>query len=310
MTYADLMSNANQIQQQLTQLAMGEAEQQRNTGRETAPMSPAQQQAIADQYADVPSLFQPYADLPDPQDYQSGVDTYTSIMQSICVSAGSAADPIDSGQLYIGNTTVAKVGNTDSVTIATWNGVAADAFRRNFLGPFNTRGQNLFVLAGVLKAGLEAEQHMWAAARDNIDKIATGTLDVLDNQGSCDQNGWNITFTVISSLAAVGAAVVTDGASLALTAVAATAQAAAVVPPPSLSKNYQGATADQINANMRDAINILAGQITDRTNLMTTRLQTASDFVTQHASDFVAPRPSIDDMSDDTLTHTDGLGHP
>ena len=81
-------------------------------------------------------------------------------------------------------------------------------FKQKFLDPFPSISTNQFILTSISKAPLEAHQAMWAGTRNDVDKIAHATMDAFDNK-CCDKNTWNVSFTVLSSLGAVGAAILT-----------------------------------------------------------------------------------------------------
>lgn len=306
-TYPQLMSYANQIQAKATQVALDEGQRNADMAArgDGPPFSDADKQAIRQQYADIPSLFKPYASLPDPQDYQSGIATLDQMMHNIC--AMDDRHPTDTLTIgYSANFALSDLSNAATGRLSAWNGEAAQNFKAGFLSPFTGRAENLFVLAGVLKGGLQAEQNMWAQARTNIANIATGTLDALDNIGTCSQGDWSVGLTVLSSIVTIVAAIESGGASLALTAIGAAAQVGAAIPAPS----QPGGTAEQIIGAMRQLISQFGQQLTDALNLIVSRLQTSSAMVQQNIAYFTMPRPSMDDMDDGTLTGPLGLQHP
>lgn len=307
-TYAQLMSTASQIQAKATQVSLDEADQNAQMGArdDAPPVSDAQKQAIRQQYADIPSLFQPFANLPDPQDYQSGITTLDRIiMKNICASDTRPADQLTLG--HSANFAISGLGSAASGRLSAWKGNAATNFKTNFLGQFSMRAENLFVLAGVVKGGLQAEQSMWTQARANITHIATGTLDALDNIGTCSQGDWVVGLTVASSIAQILAAIESEGGSLALTAVGAATQVGAAVPG---TPSQPGGNAEQIIAAMRQLISQFGQQLTSTLNLITSRLQASSGQVEQNLASFDMPRPAMDNMDDKTLVTPTGLGHP
>lgn len=307
-TYSQLMSTASQIQAKATQVSLDEAQRNAEMAArdDGPPVSDAQKQAIRQEYADIPGLFQPYANLPDPQDYQYGITTLDQIMKTICAGGTRQPDQLTMG--YSANFAISGLGSAASGRLSGWKGNAATNFKTNFLGQFSLRAENLFVLAGVLKGGLQAEQSMWTQARANITGIATGTLDALDNIGTCGQGNWTVGLTMASSIAQILAAIESDGASLFLTAVGAATQIAAAVPG---TPSQPGGTAEQIISGMRQLITQFGQQLTGTINLVTNQLQTSSGQVQQNLASFDMPRPAMDDIKDDkTLTGALGLGHP
>lgn len=309
MSYADLTSNASQIQSLATEIALNQAEHA--PFRDKIPLTDDDRRKIRERYTDIPALFDPYANFPDPGQFGSGVKNMADIMGRLCVD-GCKPVAIDGQptrwiESYDVNPTINNIGTVGPVTISNWNGAAADNFKREFLGNFDRRAHNQFAVAAILKAGLEAQRDMWAAARNDIDKVATSTLDALQNFYSFNATTWNVTFTVLSSVAAASAAVVTGGLAITLAVAAAAAQVVAVTPPPD-AQSQPAHTVDDIIGAMRDAVAKIGRQIDDRKHLITTSLQANSDFVVQNRPDFVAPRPAVQDMS--KIDSADGLGHP
>lgn len=308
-TYSQLMSIASQIQAKATQASLDELQQSADMRARVdgGPVTDAQKQAVRQEYADIPSLFEPYAKLPDPQDYQSGITTLDQIiMKNICAGGTRQPDALTVG--YSANFAISALNDSAKTRLSNWNGDAAQKFKANFLGHFTERAENLFVLAGVLKGGLQAEQSMWTQARTNIADIAKGTLDALDNLHTCSQGDWTVGLTVAASILAILAALESDGASLSLTAVGAAAQVGAAVPG---TPSQPGGTAEQIIGAMRQLISQFGQQLTDTINLITSRLQASSVTVQQNSAVFDMPRPAMDDIKDDqTLRGPLGLGHP
>jgi Holliday junction resolvase RusA-like endonuclease len=229
-------------------------------------------------------------------------------------------NPINTGEIYLANPTLLKL-HTAGDYLIDWTGRGARAFKQNFLDPFPAISRNQFILSAVLKAALEAHQSMWSAARTDIDNIAHATLDALENRKRCDPNKWTVTFTVIASVAAVaavplaapaaGAAVAAGmGRVLTVTAVGASSQVIAAIPPKSKEVKYQGETTRQIVDQMRKAITDLTGAIHDKETMIQQALNVMNDRVSHNPAYFVAKRPVLADASPKNVTGPDYLGDP
>jgi hypothetical protein len=155
---------------------------------------------------------------------------------------------------------------------------------------------------------------MWASTRNDVDKIAHATMDVFDNK-CCDKNTWNVSFTVLSSIGAVGAAilaVVTEGAAapLALQVIGAAAQVGATLPPDSLSDPPKGGgeSALQITNTMRAAIDQLTRVVQKAESEITSHVQAITSLVNQSSRYFVAARPALATTPPGEITGSSGLG--
>jgi hypothetical protein len=195
-----------------------------------------------------------------------------------------------------------------------WTGDAAAKFKQKFLDPFPSVSTNQFILTSILKAGLEAHQAMWASTRKDIDSIAEATIAQFENT-CCDKNGWNVSFTVLASLGAVGAAILTvatDGvaAPLALQVIGAAAQVGATLPPDCLSDPPKGGgeSALQITNGMKAAVEQLTKLVQKAETEITSHIRAITTLVNQNSSYFVAARPALASTSRGDLTGGKGLG--
>jgi hypothetical protein len=232
-------------------------------------------------------------------------------MGDLCTTANTR-DPIDPGQTYLANPELGRMKGSSSL-MPHWDGLAAQAFKKKFLDPFEDYTQNQFTLVAGLKSGLEAHQAMWRHARDDIDKVAHATIDALDNAGGCDKNSWNITFTVLSAIATVAVTFATEGVALplALNFITAATSVASTMPPDGLPDQYSGETAQQITDAMKDAMKKINDQLTSVQQTLTDKLTAVNESVAQNRDRyFVAPRPHLADQSGRTLDGNDGVGEP
>jgi hypothetical protein len=123
-------------------------------------------------------------------------------------------------------------------------------------------------------------------------------MDAFDNK-CCDKNTWNVTFTVLSSIGATAAAILTvatEGAAapLLLQVVGAAAQIGATLPPDSLSDPPKGGgeTALQIIDSMRAAIDQLTQVVQKAEAVIAEKTTAVAKLVDDHGSYFVSARPA------------------
>ena len=303
MSFDELMTHAAAIQQKAVKRAV--------TNNETAPEYA--RGGVDGYYRDIPELFRPFADMPKPAAYQPLIDDLKVVLRKL--SSGENKDPV-TNDVYLANVVLANM-TTASDYLEDWTGKAAMAFKQNFLDTFPPVARNQFILASILKAALEAHQSMWAKAREDVDKIAHTTMDALDNAACSNKNAWTIGFTVVASVAAVGASLLTAGtaAPIAITAVGAAAQVAAAAPPSNTEKQYAGETAVQITNAMKQALNALADLIRDVETKgnggipgIAPALNAAGDLVGANRTLLVANRPTLADGRGHSMTGADQMG--
>jgi hypothetical protein len=259
----------------------------------------------------VEPLFKPFSQIPDPAGYQPMIDDLSTAMHGLS-SGRTNEDPIDKDP-YLANPTLDKM-HTASDYLEDWTGQAAMGFKQKFLDPFPSISTNQFILTSIMKAALEAHKAMWASTRNDIDKIAHATMDMFDNK-CCDPNKWNISFTVLASLGAVGAAILTvatEGAAapLALEVIGAAAQVGATLPPDSLSDPPKGSgeSALQITNTMKAAIDQLTKVVQKAESEITDRVQAITKLVNGNSNYFVAARPALATIPKGKMTSDSGLG--
>ncbi|WP_213453863.1 hypothetical protein [Rhizomonospora bruguierae] len=287
MSYEQLMEHANNIRAKAVWRAVQKHEVEPIYAATSGPEG---------YYANIPELFRPFSELPDPNGYSPLIADYRVILSKLS-SGNQDQDPIDGHQTYLANPQLDKMQAANS-NLLDWTGHAAVAFRSRFLTPFPSLVKNQFIIASVLKAALEAHQAMWASARRDIDALAETTIKALDSDPCCDPTKWSVEFTIAASIAAVAAvplAAVTEGMSvpLTLTAVGAAAQVVAAKPPDSIKENKSGSTALQIVEEMKKDIKTIEQQITKAEERITMSLAANVSDIGRHPDLFVAARPAL-----------------
>jgi hypothetical protein len=302
MTWEQLMEHAVVIQQKAILHAVQHHEADPEYGRN----------GVEGYYQNVPDLFRPFADMPDPAAYQPMIDSLRSVLNGLS-NGDNNGDPIDTKDTYLANPALTKI-TTAGDYLDDWTGKAALAFKQKFLDPFPSVCRNQFILVAVLKAGLEAHQAVWHSARTDIDNVAHTTIDALDNTGGwSDKNQWNFTFTVLSSVAAVATVpldVASDGLTtpLTVTAIGAASQVAAAAPPSELPDQNSGETAIQITNSMKAAMDRIVKDIHTTELKIASALAEMNQMVAANKAYFVAPRPTLASLHGSAETSAAGLG--
>lgn len=300
MSFDQLMEHASTIQFRATQHALTYNEIEPEYAR----------QGVDGYFAQIAGLFRPFSQMPDPVRYQPMIDDFRRVL-SVLSHGVDNHDPINRRDIYPANPTLAEM-TTASDYLEDWTGAAAMLFKQNFLDPFPAIARNQFILTSVLKSALDAHQAMWAGARTDIDNVAHETIDALDNAGGCKKNAWTFSFTVLASVAAVGAAVTsvaTAGATLpvTITAVGAAAQVAAAAPPS--QQGASGETALQITNAMKTAMDRITREISEVEATISEALRSTSQLVEGNRGLFVAARPLLaGGVPPGSLTGPGGLG--
>lgn len=170
-------------------------------------ITPEQRQEMA-QWPQIPYLFEPFAQLPDPD---------AGVLANMLTDLRSAMAELSDGQILPAGKedkhgeTVNPVGDFSHMNVNTdftgWTGSAAQNFVSNFINPFPVKVQSQFVAVYVLASAIKGYQAVWRNARADAMKIADKTLEALEHH--CHFGGGAaMTLTVISAVAAVGTALV------------------------------------------------------------------------------------------------------
>ncbi|MFV2086351.1 hypothetical protein [Micromonospora sp. LOL_021] len=308
MSFDNLMQHAYEIQQQATLKALTESGARPAALAGEPQLAPWQgeqetRQRVEQMFGDIPELFRAFAEMPDPAAFDGRLNELRRSIEEL--SSGSVSEDPISGNIYPANPRLDEMLDAES-HIESWTGRAAMEFKSNFISPFPSIVHNQFMGIAVLRAALDAEREIWVRARDDIDKIAHDTITALDRMDDCGKNEWVMTFTVVSSVAAVtgvALAPVSFGLSLGLTAVGATSQvAAAGVPDDPPAVRFQGETAPAVVDSMRDAIRLLHGYIAEQEQKIANALTSCCQAVAQQRDSFVAKRPALADATQSNVT--------
>lgn len=256
-------------------------------------------------FADVPHLFDDFSMLPDPAGFDNDITMVSAVMDDLCAHA--TADPILGIQHPINTELSVMAGTTagqpeTATVLQRWDGLASEAFLRNFVTPFPDRTANQFTCASVLLNALKAEAELWKRARLNIADIAEKTKNGLDHYADCGKNDWTVGLSVVGAVVTIASAIATGGTSLVvgLAAVGAAGTVASTVAgtsdsPP--SDRYGGESVEAVINSCRKAVADLKTAIKEQEQKVVDAMTKSVGIVEAHKSDFIAPRPSLADGS-------------
>lgn len=193
----DIRGKANKILQKCNEWA-----QKIQSNRTTLD---AQQRAEMATWGQIPQLFEPFAQLPDPN----------GAIKTLIDDLKGALTELSDGQLLPATKankegeTISPVGDLKHMDVSTlvdgWTGSAAQNFTTNFIKPFPANVQSQFIAVYVMRSAIQAYQSVWKTARDDANKIADKTLKALEHD--CSLGGSSaMALTVIGSVASVGTA--------------------------------------------------------------------------------------------------------
>ncbi|BCY05675.1 hypothetical protein [Actinoplanes sp. L3-i22] len=315
MSFEQLMQHAHDIRatataKALEQHGVREAPKPGDPPFAPRPGEDASRASIVAGFADIVSLFEPFAMMPDPATFDGPILDLLNGLQYLAVGV-KPIDPI-TGHPLITNLVMDRVGASESY-LEEWTGDAADAFRSDLVHPFLLIVMNQLIGCSVLRSALMAQRALWVSAREDIDKVAHATLTALDNMGHCGQNTWTMSWTIVSSIAAVAAVPISAGTSLlgeaaalgtatAVTAVGAAGQvAAAYQVEPEKETTYHGETAEAVIEQMRHGVNQAISEIQQGEQLIAAALRSVSGTVRQSRRAFVGPQPKLLDATSRTV---------
>jgi hypothetical protein len=307
MSYSDLMGHAAEIQRKAVDKAIEDLGGRRHSRSYMSEKRPE----IEAQFADIPALFAPFTQIPEPGSFDPPIASMGRVL-GVLSSGQTPKDPI-SDDVYPANIILDKVPGAESY-IEDWTGKAAMDFKSFFIDPFPSVVSNQFTVAAILKAGLEAEKSLWSGARTDIDTIAHKVLAALDNMDDCGKNEWTIGFTVLASIAFVGATVFTGGtaAPIAFTVAGGVFSTTAAAPPMSDPEpnRYSGESPAAVIAEMRAGIGDLTRCINEQERRIADSISKNHDLIATDRTFFVSPRPALADATPGSVRDGAYLGYP
>lgn len=306
MSYDELAAHASQIYEKAIDAQMEERGFIKNQHgyQGGAGMTDEIAQDILNQteadFADVPTLFADFTQMPDPSSFAPLYGSVEGAMHKLSSGEEGASDPL-TGSLFPFNVNL-KDMTTAADYLDEWDGLAMMEFVENFATPFPARCLNQFAAASVLQNALRAEEALWTAARADVDKIAHEVISALDGLGECGKNEWTGALSVVAAVITVGAATVASGGTAAIalafagaaTSVASTAAGQMEEEP---KPEYSGDTAKAVIDACRSALDDLKTSIENAEKKIQDALVKANGTLQSSGGEnYVAPKPSLLDQ--------------
>lgn len=280
------------------------------------------------EFADLPELFQPLSEMPDPADFKSAAAGLVPALQRLAGPSGHA-DFTDAASKYGPHAAYERYTKDD--TGMDWTGDGAIAFRTNFLAPLERVVWNQFDMVATLRGALLAEEALWMHGRDDACQLigdANATIDAL-----LEKNGNPVpgVLAIIGVVVGVVAIPFTGGTSAALAwaAVGATISVAGTLSGLPVKEDptpLSGNDPREVIASLRARVADLKTNLTNIEEFVTERLYAAASTIQGHSSvldghdryqdipglkeEFELPRPVLADATRDEVTDGHHMGDP
>lgn len=296
---------------------------------------------ITSWFADLTEIFDELAQLPDPAGFRSEAGALTNALTNL--SGPSGHTDVTAGDEYGPHPAYDHLLQIPTYLVD-WNGIAADAFKSNFVPAFERVVHNEFEAVVSLRSALEAEAYLWEKARKDVSDLIDVTNAALDDyEGAKDPAETAFVLGVIGAVVAVAAVPFTGGTSAALywaiagSAISVTAGVVGLPDEPKKELDIKGDSPAEIINSMREAVwdmklqwlndeIFIAEQIRhlqDRMNGYTAASEDAPPvprgypyYSTEHTysedtvHSFTLPRPELADSSGGNVRDEDHMGEP
>lgn len=296
-------------------------------------------------FADLEDLFGDLADLPDPERLTSVASSLEPALEKLAGPLGAV--DLGNGKQYPPQPNFERLLSMENY-LEDWNGLAADAFKSNYMPKFAGVVYYEFHAVASLKSSLLASAAMWKAARQDVSNLIDEANSALDDyEGGKSKADASLAMAIIGAVctvAAVVAAPATGGASVVLywtmAAATATATSAALAYPaePASTLDIKGESPAEICQSLREAVSdmkiqwiydegfirdqllhlsdTISGYSLPRGSESGPRPRTYSEvqYPTDHTYSedvvhgFVLPRPALADLNSGNVR--DGFGEP
>ncbi|GIG91239.1 hypothetical protein [Plantactinospora endophytica] len=198
----ELRNKAHQIWKKCVEWA----EKMQSKEDQPSPPLDAGQRAEMASWSQIPGLFEPFAQLPDPD---SGA--FQTMIEDLKAAMGELSDgkimPHDKPNKQ--GEQIPMVGDMVHMDIRNlidgWTGSASQAFIEFFIKPFPANLQSQFIAVHTLRSAIQAYQSVWRSARKDAMEVADKTLDSLESNCSAGLSA-SVALTVVASVAGVGTA--------------------------------------------------------------------------------------------------------
>lgn len=340
-SYADLVSAATTLAERAAKLQLElEAEEAAVGATDNVLTAADEKQAAKDKYirenkdkieaefSDLPDLFRPLSQMPDPDDFKSQAAGLVTALERLAGPHGHD-DFTDEASSYGPHAAYERYTKDD--TGMDWTGDGAIAFRTNFLAPLERVVWNQFNIVASLRGSLLAEEDLWRKGRDDACQMiadANASLDALYEKNGNPVSG---VLTIIGAVVGVVAIPFTGGTSAALGWAAAGALisvsgAAAGAPATKEPTKLQGNDPRELIASLREKVADFKTNLTYSEEYIAERLYAASSVCQGHSTvpdwhdryrdipglkeEFELPRPVLADATREEVTDGDHMGGP
>ncbi len=267
-------------------------------------------------FVELPALFEPYRQLPDPADFTNMINYLRDGLRQLCVGQDTR-DPISAqGDIYLANGALDELPAAASL-IQAWTGNAATEFKKQYIDHFPSLVHNQFILVSALKAALEAEQAHWARARVDVTNLVEAGINAVDALDDCTPKEWAVAFTALAALTGVILAIPTGGSSLAVAAeitisvIGAAAWVTAALPPaggPTIT--ISGNNGYAILDSMQSAVQTMTIGLNQQEEEIAASIRRLTGTFRSHPDSFVARRPALAGATAATITSPQFMGRP
>lgn len=209
-------------------------------------------------FADMPGVFEELADLPDPDALRAAATELEPVLALLSGENGHI--DLADGKEYPPHAAYDRL--PDMVTyLVDWNGVAADAFKSNYIPPLTRVFHHEFRAVASLRSSLLASAEMWKRAREDVSNLIDEASSALDDYDSGkDAADAVLILSIIGAVVAVAAVPATGGTSAALywamagSALSVTGAIVGYPDEPKKELDIKGESPSEIYQSMREAI--------------------------------------------------------
>ncbi|WP_134764910.1 hypothetical protein [Nocardioides sp. 1609] len=261
-------------------------------------------------FEDIEELFDELADLPDPGTLLS---TAQSLNPALSIMSGpSGHTDISGGTEYAPSASFDKLQSVPTY-LADWNGIAADAFKSNFIPPLERVAHNEFEAIVSLRSPLLAAGEMWKQARKDVSDLIDETNSALDDyEGGKGAADAVLALSIIGAVVAVAAVPFTGGTSAALywaiagSAIGVTGAVVGYPAEPKKELDISGDTPADIAVSLRQAVADMKLQWIENEIFIRDKIRSLTDLISGYTapSEDSPPLPRYPNVGAPTSGHT------
>ena len=264
--------------------------------------------------------------MPEPSKFENAANGYNDALQKLAGPSGHK-DFTDKAGNYGPYEAYEQMTN-DALALDHWTGVAADAYRLNFLAPLERVVWNQFNMVATLRGSLLAERDLWEKGRDDACQMiadANAAIDALYEKGDSVTKALGI----LGAIVGVVAVPFTGGSSAALawSAAGATIAVAGTVsgePDKKEPAKLSGSDPRGVIKSLRTRVADFKTQLTNSEQFITDKLSAAASVcqgrsaqpdphdryrdIPGQKEEFELPRPALADSTEANVTDGNHVG--